>query len=846
MALGDEISGRSSNSGRNSQSGTSKIDTEFNFLSAINAKKEAKNLDIILGLDKQFYSNVNKLAEQSNLKRIEKQLKSDKISVDRRAYLERQYAAEKEDIEKKALNAISIYAENLSKKSSAVQRLENAKSAEENLKRAKEALEQEYALKMALANQESSEMKKLEEEKNARMAMYSKLELDAIRKRQQLEKTTAGESLKSVKEGFGSLKEGDLKEGVKKIFQGSKGISLDNIVKSLGDKNKQQRENISKKEARLNELNDQEDTPENQAEKQQLESEVKDDKKSLLKNDAVEQLITTIKEEKNFLKKSLQAITSAISDSYNQAFKEAETFLTTSAGHMNARLQGSETNYKEIVDLVSKNLAISPYAQQSKVLEKIREATDLGIAYNLEQRAFLSEISDKIANTFDAFDANLLRIIRLQQADSTAARLGMESALTRFLNSMYQDTSYLNEGFDTVSAALVDAESQVTQEQAAEFEFMIQKWLGSLSSLGLSSSAVTNIAQGINYLSTGDVTSLANNTSLQTLFAMSASRAGMSYAEILTQGLNSTDINKLLKSMVEYLKEIAENSDNKVVRSAYGGIFNLSTSDFRAITNLSNEDIETVFKSNLSYDQLIKETNNQFKNLAYNRLTIPEMLSNVYNNAIYGVASDWVNNPALWAINKMLDFANSVGADISIPFVNAAGFGFDANATVLGILNMSTNIARIFTLMGNIISGLASNSKGGLNLEAWGGSETTARGNVSGLLKTMTGGISESQETSYKSNMNPEDVTKTSLNESVRQGEENNQITGKGTETEQEDAKNANKALASASSLSGNGESWIYVQDSLLSAAFINSYKAIRVFDEPFTNMFTNLFGCYR
>ena len=38
-----------------------------------------------------------------------------------------------------------------------------------------------------------------------------------------------------------------------------------------------------------------------------------------------------------------------------------------------------------------------------------------------------------------------------------------------------------------------------------EFEYIVQKWLGSLYSLGLSQQTVTQIATGLNALGTGDV-----------------------------------------------------------------------------------------------------------------------------------------------------------------------------------------------------------------------------------------------------------------------------------------------------------------------------------------------------
>ena len=44
-----------------------------------------------------------------------------------------------------------------------------------------------------------------------------------------------------------------------------------------------------------------------------------------------------------------------------------------------------------------------------------------GIAFNVEQRAFLDTISEKIATTFEATDASLLKLVRIQQADSFPA-----------------------------------------------------------------------------------------------------------------------------------------------------------------------------------------------------------------------------------------------------------------------------------------------------------------------------------------------------------------------------------------------------------------------------------------
>ena len=78
------------------------------------------------------------------------------------------------------------------------------------------------------------------------------------------------------------------------------------------------------------------------------------------------------------------------------------------------RLEGTEKSWDSIYKLTEKNLGSSALVSQQKVIEKIGQAVDKGIAYNVEQRAFLAEVSEKIQGTFDAFDSNLLRLVRIQ------------------------------------------------------------------------------------------------------------------------------------------------------------------------------------------------------------------------------------------------------------------------------------------------------------------------------------------------------------------------------------------------------------------------------------------------
>lgn len=118
---------------------------------------------------------------------------------------------------------------------------------------------------------------------------------------------------------------------------------------------------------------------------------------------------------------------------------------------------------------------VSPLIKQSAIADRVATMVGQGIAYNVEQRAVLQELSGKIATTFDAANGTLLRLVRIQQQDTTAGRLGMESALTAFLNNMYETTEYMSTLATSVKSNLEEAMSLMSGENALSFEYQIQK-----------------------------------------------------------------------------------------------------------------------------------------------------------------------------------------------------------------------------------------------------------------------------------------------------------------------------------------------------------------------------------
>ena len=203
-------------------------------------------------------------------------------------------------------------------------------------------------------------------------------------------------------------------------------------------------------------------------------------------------------------------------------------------------------------DTITGSVGVSPYVKQSDIVNKVKELINSGIAFDVEQRAFLATISDKIATTFDANDGTLRRLIRLQQQDSTAARLGMESAMNAFLNNMYENTEYLGSLSSSVRGQLEEAQALMSTEQAVELEFQVQKWLGSMYSVGVSDSTVSKLATAIGQLASGDISGITSGGA-NNLLIMAANEAGVSLEGILKNGLDASQTNILLQAMVNFI-----------------------------------------------------------------------------------------------------------------------------------------------------------------------------------------------------------------------------------------------------------------------------------------------------
>ena len=416
--------------------------------------------------------------------------------------------------------------------------------------------------------------------------------------------------------------------------------------------------------------------------------------------------------QQDWMKSLGESTSKAISHAMNEISNEINHVMDKYGEYtenINTRLQGSLKNFYLMEKEFSLAVGIQPYFRTEDMLDSLEELVAQGINYNVEQRAFLNVLSEKVADTFDAANASLLRIVRLQQSDSTAARLGMESFLTSYLNFMFENTEYLNTAFDGVQEAILAASSQMTNENAVAFEYQVQKWLGSLYSVGMSDQTVQGIAEALGYLGSGNITAL-NNSTMQSLLVMAASRAGLSYADLLSRGLNESTTNVLLQSLIQYMQEIGSSSSN-VVRSQFAEAFGVSISDLTAALNLNTQTLKAVSSSSMSYAADIANLNAQTMAII-TRTSMAEMVNNLFANAKFSLASGVASNPVLSALWKVTDMIENYTGGINIPgfgsWVFGNGFELDLNASIEGLMKLGIMGIGSLGMIGDVIGGLAS------------------------------------------------------------------------------------------------------------------------------------------
>jgi hypothetical protein len=446
-------------------------------------------------------------------------------------------------------------------------------------------------------------------------------------------------------------------------------------------------------------------------------------------------------------------------------------------GDIDTRLQGSNNKKASgsYWDQLSRDMmsvgAITPFFKQEDFANNIKSLVDTGIAFDLKQRAFLMTIQEKIANTFDVADSTLLRLVRLQQEDSTAGRLGMESMLNSFLNNMYENTEYLKTVAAGVRSSLEEMEALMSGAEATEVEYQVQKWMGSLYSVGMSQDAVQSIASTLGQLAAGQIDALTNGGGTGNLMVMAANKAGLAISDILTEGLDATETNNLLQATVNYLAELAESSkDSRVIQQQLASVYGVKASDLRAATNLAtNDTVSNIYSQYSTYDNMLNQLN-QMTGTMYQRTSLGEMMSNVWGNGQYTLAGSMANNPVSYLLYKAAGLLESTTGGIALPAISVAGFGVDLETTVADLMRVGSMAGGILGSIGPIVSGLASSFDGQAMLSTMGiesGSGLTITPRGTGLTANVPegGGAQTTSGSGYVGNASGGDVKEATLQE---------------------------------------------------------------------------------
>lgn len=464
------------------------------------------------------------------------------------------------------------------------------------------------------------------------------------------------------------------------------------------------------------------------------------------------------------LGKLAASLTNAVSDMAKQLdsrIDEIGKYKST----IDTRLYGSKNTKNwagSYWDSMSKDITgmagISPLVKQSDLANKVSQMVGQGIAFNVEQRATLAVLKDKIATTFDAANGTLLRLVRIQQQDTTAGRLGMEAALNAFLNNMYETTEYMEGIAKTVKGNLEEAMSLMTGENALSFEYQVQKWLGSMYSVGMSQEAVQGLGGVLGKLASGQIDAITNGGQ-GNLVIMAANQAGLSVADILNNGLDSQTTNELMNSMVDYLAKIAKDAgDSKVIQQQMASVYGMTASDLKAAANLSSSR-SAVARDGLTYSGAI---NNLYSmaNSMYARTSIGEMMSNAFDNFQYTMAAGIANNPMLYATYKAAGLLDAVTGGIALPDIKVMGTGVNLQTTIADLMRVGAMSGSILSGIGSMISSGGNGGIAGSDILRAAGisgvANMVSRGNGSAL--STVGGASVSESGSLIGNSNSSDI----------------------------------------------------------------------------------------
>lgn len=470
-------------------------------------------------------------------------------------------------------------------------------------------------------------------------------------------------------------------------------------------------------------------------------------------------------------------VLSAGFNALNNLIDNAARVMESSYGRVNAAIDGTGKTFSDFIDGLSE-LGISPLIRQEKLLENLSNIASSGITTELEQLALLTTIKDKTVASFDATDGNLRRLVRLNQnlGNLSAKQFGLAAVLRTELNAAFGDSSYMAKMFQQMTGTIIDAVSANAMRgrgDSTNFYAVMETFAAGLYEAGVDEGTVSALAQGINYLGSGNVQALSGNKSLQNLLLLSMDRAGLDYASILQQGLTTNDTYILLSEIIDYLADITDNTkQNNVLRSSYANLFNLSVTDMNAIKNLSQNNTFRNYataSTKITGDTALQQATNEMLKISEERTMFSEILNNFTENAKFSFGVGVANSSWAYPINLLARLGIDAGralTDMGLTtpgkitlLASAAGY---AASIIPGVINLVDDLKGNFNALGsdkNTISNYFTATLGSPddNQGLYGGGTAAARtvvNNGSATFKTF--------ESTYDTDVQKTDVYKES------------------------------------------------------------------------------------
>jgi hypothetical protein len=405
----------------------------------------------------------------------------------------------------------------------------------------------------------------------------------------------------------------------------------------------------------------------------------------------------------------LASVPSKIMDTMTKGVNEYMGAFSKYFTAIEVGLLGTGRSYDSAKSMIDRVVGLNPVVRQTEVLERLEEYIKSGVIRDAELRATLSTIGTKITNTFNSLDPTLLSLTKILKEDTTIARLGMETALTRYMAGEYEDTTYFADNTNEyVSAQLLQAMSQMGRDQGLALEYSVQKWLGSFVSVGVSEETAKKIADGIGYLTSGNIEGLTSNTSLLNLLLGAANNGGVDIASILQNGANASTIDKLMQGLYAQMLDI-EASDNQVVKSQYANLYGMSISDITAMNNLTQAQVDANLTENLGASDMAKLTEQELKS-AISRVATSTLIENAIDNVMSIVGENIASNAGMSIMWQLADMVTQAGG-ISVPGVLALGTGLSQIPDVDQIAKLGLLTGSVLGSIGDVIASLNSNGE---------------------------------------------------------------------------------------------------------------------------------------